>query len=406
LNLNLGSAGVAAVVGGVTINMSGAASAAVGMYMNNVSQSRQISDISVINAQGTAAAFQLAAANNVHMERLSVVNGDYGILYDGDTAGELTFDNCDITNNTGTMAAAFACTRSGTADTGGCYITQMKITRGGGTITNGILSANSAGSGQDSSPLFINHSIIDNINGQSALVVQNKEYVLLDKVWQTLPSGNTYPVCSFSNCSDIHLGGGSIIEGGSNSFGIGADFQNGCAAIEIAGVHFLGTNVALGFNVGSAPSNLVLGPFTNDCPTLTNNFTAMAGAAGNNASLGMQVYTSGGGGSPQALGLINGLNTAYAKWLRINGSNDLEILNVAFSAAILQLTDGGLLAVGGGVNFGNFGSIDSGGDGLCWNGSGAPSNANGSNGDYYFRKDGSTNTHIYFKSSGTWAGII
>lgn len=39
-------------------------------------------------------------------------------------------------------------------------------------------------------------------------------------------------------------------------------------------------------------------------------------------------------------------------------------------------------------------------------GTGAPNNANGNNGDYYFRGDGGVATHIYFKSAGTWAGII
>lgn len=39
-------------------------------------------------------------------------------------------------------------------------------------------------------------------------------------------------------------------------------------------------------------------------------------------------------------------------------------------------------------------------------GTGVPSNSNGSNGDYYFRSDGGTGTHIYFKSGGTWAGIV
>jgi hypothetical protein len=37
---------------------------------------------------------------------------------------------------------------------------------------------------------------------------------------------------------------------------------------------------------------------------------------------------------------------------------------------------------------------------------GAPSNTLGANGDFCLRKDGSTDTHIYFKASGTWTGII
>ena len=45
---------------------------------------------------------------------------------------------------------------------------------------------------------------------------------------------------------------------------------------------------------------------------------------------------------------------------------------------------------------------------LAWlrRGAGAPSNSDGSNGDYYFRSDGGVATHIYFKSAGSWAGII
>lgn len=39
-------------------------------------------------------------------------------------------------------------------------------------------------------------------------------------------------------------------------------------------------------------------------------------------------------------------------------------------------------------------------------GTGAPSNADGANGDYYFRSDGGASTHIYFKSGGAWVGII
>lgn len=39
-------------------------------------------------------------------------------------------------------------------------------------------------------------------------------------------------------------------------------------------------------------------------------------------------------------------------------------------------------------------------------GTGAPSNSNGADGDYYFRSDGGVATHIYFRSGGTWSGII
>lgn len=43
-----------------------------------------------------------------------------------------------------------------------------------------------------------------------------------------------------------------------------------------------------------------------------------------------------------------------------------------------------------------------------FSGSGAPSNANGSNGDYFFRIDtpGTANQRIYIKSAGIWTGIV
>ncbi len=40
-----------------------------------------------------------------------------------------------------------------------------------------------------------------------------------------------------------------------------------------------------------------------------------------------------------------------------------------------------------------------------WAGSGAPSNTDGSNGDFYFRGDGSAGTFIYNKAAGTWTAF-
>lgn len=39
-------------------------------------------------------------------------------------------------------------------------------------------------------------------------------------------------------------------------------------------------------------------------------------------------------------------------------------------------------------------------------GNGAPNNANGSNGDFYFRGDGAAGTNLYKKTAGAWAGIL
>lgn len=39
-------------------------------------------------------------------------------------------------------------------------------------------------------------------------------------------------------------------------------------------------------------------------------------------------------------------------------------------------------------------------------GTGAPNNADGSNGDFYFRSDGGASTTIYQKRTGAWVGIV
>lgn len=39
-------------------------------------------------------------------------------------------------------------------------------------------------------------------------------------------------------------------------------------------------------------------------------------------------------------------------------------------------------------------------------GAGAPSNNVGSNGNYYFRSDGSAGAYIYFKAAGAWGVIL
>jgi hypothetical protein len=46
--------------------------------------------------------------------------------------------------------------------------------------------------------------------------------------------------------------------------------------------------------------------------------------------------------------------------------------------------------------------------GSIYQGSGAPSNANGNNGDVYFRTDtpAVANQRIYIKSAGVWTGIV
>lgn len=81
-----------------------------------------------------------------------------------------------------------------------------------------------------------------------------------------------------------------------------------------------------------------------------------------------------------------------------NGSNPLPLLvlngdttiSALFMGKVYPGTDAGAVQTSAGI----------------YAGSGVPSNSNGSNGDYYFRSDGSSSTtHVYFKTAGSWTGI-
>lgn len=95
----------------------------------------------------------------------------------------------------------------------------------------------------------------------------------------------------------------------------------------------------------------------------------------------------------------------------IQGVNAGNIIRIAVNSATLANFSPAGLAVIGTIGASN--KIYPGTDAAAaqsaagiYAGTGAPSNANGSNGDYYLRSDGGAVTHIYFRAAGSWAGII
>ena len=74
----------------------------------------------------------------------------------------------------------------------------------------------------------------------------------------------------------------------------------------------------------------------------------------------------------------------------VTANSIVSVSNLSSNTKIFAGTDAGAAQTASGI----------------YAGTGAPSNANGNNGDYYFRSDGGVTTHIYFKAAGAWAGII
>lgn len=69
-------------------------------------------------------------------------------------------------------------------------------------------------------------------------------------------------------------------------------------------------------------------------------------------------------------------------------------------------TEVAAITMQGGVIPGQLAGAGTGSSSAIYSGTGAPANANGNNGDYYFRTDGAAaGTHIYFRAAGAWAGL-
>jgi hypothetical protein len=97
-------------------------------------------------------------------------------------------------------------------------------------------------------------------------------------------------------------------------------------------------------------------------------------------------------GTAQGDAFIGGLTAGKKTWLMSEGAGiaKFDTANFQLARPICPPQDNG--------NFQTAAAI--------YAGSGAPSNANGANGNFYFRSDGGAGSRLYFKSGGTWTGIL
>lgn len=107
------------------------------------------------------------------------------------------------------------------------------------------------------------------------------------------------------------------------------------------------------------------------------------------------------GGNGANIKLIGNGATTPSKSIRVQ-SGSLQIMNDAYTAAIAALADTGYLQLAAGLQPGTPAQATQ--PGNLFMGSGVPSNANGNNGDFYFRTDGTEAGHtlLYHKESGSW----
>lgn len=149
-----------------------------------------------------------------------------------------------------------------------------------------------------------------------------------------------------------------------------------------------GTNKQVAFNIGDAEMISVVRGLS----IVSSNGSAGALALTDTGGSGVNIKLTGDGG------------TTPSKHIRATGGN-LQVVNSAYSAVILALTDAGTLQAKGGIQPGTDAAAFQTACSL-YAGTGVPSNANGINGDIYFRSDGGAGTAIYQKRAGAWVGIV
>lgn len=133
------------------------------------------------------------------------------------------------------------------------------------------------------------------------------------------------------------------------------------------------------------------GNFTQNCRIHGNSFQSNGAIYTEDAATQANFVYDNLGGNIAAYSLNSAASAKTQLRHIIQGGNQETLSNQVFAANISPLSDG--LALQGGKIF---------------QGSGAPSNANGNNGDVYLRTDtpGTVNQRIYFKSAGSWSGVL
>lgn len=119
---------------------------------------------------------------------------------------------------------------------------------------------------------------------------------------------------------------------------------------------------------------------------------------------GSQIQITNTGANGAGIKFTGNGGTTPNKSIRVNGGV-MQWLNSAFSTVIFTLGDTGQVTMKDKLFPATDGIATQNVCGLYAN-TGAPNNANGANGDIYFRADGGAGTTIYQKRAGAWVGFV
>jgi hypothetical protein len=229
-------------------------------------------------------------------------------------------------------------------DTGGLYFDRFRIVSPPSGASYGF-KFNATGAGVPNVNVLMTQCISDNMPGTSVLF-NNVASVLLTNCWFTCAT------TAASGTACLHITGGNTyvldgcrtVQACSSGAAYNVLLDGAVQDVLIEDHQFYGVaNIALG--LAAVGANFVLGPtYYSNCTTLTDTNTALSNC---NVVVGPRViYTNGAGGAGSTIGIVDSNAPSVVKFIR-NSAGSLQVLNNAFSASILNLSDAGILAING-----------------------------------------------------------
>lgn len=194
-----------------------------------------------------------------------------------------------------------------------------------------------------------------------------------------------------------------------NNTGDGMRVSTAVADILVGSSQFT-SNGGYGLNPAVASHRVVWGNcyFAGNTTAAVNytNAPALQAQAGplvveDNSSNQAALVVRGTGANAAGLQLTGDGASTQHKFMRVLGGV-LQWLNSAYGAVILQVNDAGALSVYSALYPATPASAAQTASAI-YAGTGAPNNADGGNGDFYFRSDGGAATCLYQKRAGAWA---
>ncbi len=307
-----------------------------------------------------------------------------GVLVDGEGSTEQHWVDITMRDVGG---VAFKYTRTSQTDTGGMYLTRVRVVAPAASPTHAFLFTSTDAS---VTPifLFMDNCVADNYP-VSAVKFLNTARVNIKGCFFSCNSS------AGNNTGALHIDNGFLFQIDNTYFnhsrttatGFGILLEGSSHEILMSNVLFDGANAVNALGVNDAGENVVLGVHFSYTGTLSDTPANLVTGAGLTFMPPGTFWTRSDGGVNDVLAFKNATTPAdAAKYFRTSGGN-LEILNGAFSTSIFTLTDGGQLLLSG-----------------SWirNGTGTPESAiTGNVGDLFRRTDGGAGTTLYVKESGT-----